>query len=107
MARTYFRCPHCGVSIGDRGGMSDSLYDIGPGVIKCENCNKLIKTGSKEYSNMSKIEKFKIFAKTYIWHGLIIAPLISWVGPSIFLGFFSIIQLQKYKLLLLKEEFEQ
>ena len=75
MGLTFFRCPHCGVSIGTRSGLRNKLYDIGPSTMQCMKCGHLIKTGAKEWAEMPMSNKINIWAEVYLYYGILIGPL--------------------------------
>ena len=85
MGMTFFRCPHCGVSIGTRSGLRNNLDDIGPPVMQCTKCGHLIKTGAQEWVDMPTSSKLKIWAEVYVYYGVLIGPIfgiMAWAGVT-------------------------
>jgi hypothetical protein len=85
MGITFFRCPHCDVSIGTRSGLRNDLDDIGPPMMQCSKCGHLIRTGAQEWIDMPLSGKLKIWAEVYLYYGVLIGPLfgvIAWAGVT-------------------------
>lgn len=87
MAITTFRCPYCKTSLGARSGMRENVADIGPSEVVCPGCQKVVATGSKEWSQMTAGDRAKVLAEVYLYYGLIVGPLIGaaawWAGKTI------------------------
>jgi predicted RNA-binding Zn-ribbon protein involved in translation (DUF1610 family) len=89
MGMTYFRCPKCQRQIAAVSGIRSRMMDIGPPVIPCSYCQAPVATGAQEWVDLPDSRKRAIRAETYLYGGLVLAPLLAVVAFFVLLEGFK------------------
>jgi hypothetical protein len=78
-----FSCSHCGRGYGG----SLSPFQLGTGRRRCKNCNTVFNDGSREWPELTKMQKFEyVFPTTvlgYMGAFLIVIGTAYWIGSDL------------------------
>ena len=75
MSITVFSCPTYRVSLVSASGFASKLYTLGPPTLSCSKCGTIIRTGAKEWQDLTLGQRRRLWFQYRVLFPFILGPI--------------------------------